>query len=95
MAESEDIQPNSAKFLFRWQDGTAFRFHCKTTMPLGKLMIHFCERVGVPVRSMHKLRFLFDGKRINMSITPDQVRRREHATTYARGSCCSPIPRPR
>jgi len=52
------------------QDGNEIYFKCKKTTQLGKLMNAFCNRQGV---SSNDVRFLFDGKRIHETQTPEQL----------------------
>jgi small ubiquitin-related modifier len=52
------------------QDGNETYYRCKKTTQLGKLMNVFCNRQGV---SSNDVRFLFDGKRIHETQTPEQL----------------------
>ena len=49
------------------QDSNEIHFRVKQTTLMGKLKKSYSERVGVPIAS---LRFLFDGRRINVDETP-------------------------
>ena len=52
------------------EDDNEIYFKCKTTTPLGKLMVAYCSRQG---KSMDDVRFRFAGVRIEEAQTPAQL----------------------
>ena len=52
------------------EDDNEIYFKCKTTTPLGKLMVAYCSRQG---KSMDDVRFMFAGVRIEEAQTPAQL----------------------
>lgn len=61
------------------QDNETF-FRIKRTTPLGKLMNSFCERNG---RAVNSVRFMYDGKRVEAHVTPDDMDMEEGDTIDA------------
>jgi len=82
MADEDDKKDvkndNSISLKVVTQEQNEIYFKCKKTTALSKLMNAFCQRQGV---SLHSVRFLFDGNRINEHQTPADLDMED-------GECC-------
>lgn len=52
------------------QDGNEMHFRIKPTTPFSKVAHHYCSRTTT---DPHAVRFLFDGRRISISQTADEI----------------------
>ncbi|KAH7637435.1 small ubiquitin-related modifier-like protein [Dermatophagoides farinae] len=75
MAEdAKESSPEYIKIKVVGQDTTELHFRVKKTTSFSKLKKSYSDRVGVPLSS---LRFLFDGRRIDDSDTPQSLEMEE------------------
>ncbi|OTF83686.1 small ubiquitin-related modifier-like protein [Euroglyphus maynei] len=75
MAEdAKESLPEYIKIKVVGQDTTELHFRVKKTTSFSKLKKSYSDRVGVPLSS---LRFLFDGRRIDDSDTPQSLEMEE------------------
>lgn len=66
-----EVKPEGQHINLKVSDGTSeIYFKIKRSTPMKRLMEAFCKRQG---KSLDSLRFLYDGQRVNVDNTPDDL----------------------